>query len=88
VVECCHTSEEYTASIFKATETVPVDSEMLRKKMCNLFRRVQGIQSIVAIASRKRRTDCPEPVFPAGTTLSPDLTTVAESGQIPSNCHT
>jgi hypothetical protein len=38
VVECSHTSEEHTASIFKVTETVPVDGEMLRKKMHDLFR--------------------------------------------------
>jgi hypothetical protein len=54
VVECSHNAEEHTASTFKVTETVPVDVELMRKKMCHLFRTVQGIQPIVAMASRKR----------------------------------
>jgi hypothetical protein len=54
VVECSHTSEEHTASIFRVTETVPVDVEMMRKKMCHLYSRVQGIQPIVAMEGRKR----------------------------------
>jgi len=54
VVECSHTSEEHTASIFRVTETVPVDGEMMRKKMCHLYRRVQGIQPIVAMTGTKR----------------------------------
>jgi hypothetical protein len=44
------------------TETVPVDGEMMRKKMCHLYSTVQGIQPIVATASRKRGEDCPEPM--------------------------
>jgi hypothetical protein len=54
VVECSRNSEEHTASIFRVTETVPVVGEMIRKKMCHLYRRVQGIQPIVAMAGRKR----------------------------------
>jgi hypothetical protein len=54
VVECSHTSQEHIAFIFRVTETVPVDGAMMRKKICHLYNRVQGIQPIVAMAGSKR----------------------------------
>jgi len=54
VVECSHTSDKHTASIFRVMETVPVEGEMMWKKMYHLYRRVQGIQTVIAMAGSKR----------------------------------
>ena len=92
VVECSHTSEEHTASIFRVTETVPVDGETIRKKMCHLYRRVQGIRLIVAMAGRKRGQNCPELMgvgFSSWHNPIPSSAfSIAVNGQIPSTCHT
>jgi len=91
VVKCSHTSEEHTVFIFRVTETVPVDGEMM-KKICHLYKRVQGIQPIVAMAGSKRGYDCPELMgvrFSSWHNPIPSSAfSIAVNGQIPSTCHT